>query len=62
MDEHVKAWITEKVARELNPPPKPKPRFEDPMNLRWDVFVPTPASSGYKVIRPDTDVIPINCI
>ena len=51
MDEHVKAWIAEKVARELNPPPKP--RFEDPMNFRWDL--------GYKAVRPDADVILMNC-
>jgi hypothetical protein len=53
MDEHVKAWIAEKVARELNPPPKPKPRFEGTMNLRWGL--------DFAVIRPDSSVLLTNC-
>jgi hypothetical protein len=35
MDEHVKEWIAERVAQELNPPPKTKIKFEDLDYPEW---------------------------
>jgi hypothetical protein len=49
MDEHVKEWIAERVAQELNPPPKIKfedldyPEWKCTVNHRFDrgvIFVP----------------------